>query len=179
MIRNQRAHHCMGGGLALLVLTALSGCGYTLVGTASNIPEEIQTVFLRPFENTTQRVQVEQILTQAVADELVKRSRLTVVSTEEEADSTVEGIVTGLATTPVTFDPEGRATEYQISITVKVSFLDRSSEEAIWKNDRYLFKENFDTDPSALAFFDREKIALEQVSGSFARTLVSDLLEGF
>ncbi len=170
---------CMGGGLLLVLLVAVSGCGYTLVGTASNIPEHIETVYLEPFENTTQRVQVEQILTQAVADELVKRSRLTVVSVAEEADSLVRGVVTGLVTTPVTFDAEGRATEYLISITVKVAFIERISDEAIWKNDRYLFRENFDSDPSALTFFDRERIALEQVSASFARTLVSDLLEGF
>lgn len=178
MIRHQLAR-CIGGGLLLLVLVAVAGCGYTLVGTASNIPEHIETVYLEPFENTTQRVQVEQILTQAVADELVRRSRLTVVSTTEEADSLITGIVTGLITTPVTFDAEGRATEYMISITVQVAFVERISEETIWKNERYLFRENFISEPSALTFIDREKIALEQVSGSFARTLVSDLLEGF
>lgn len=169
-----------GSQAALLALMLVAtGCGYSLVGTAANIPEHVQTVYLQPFENRTQTAQVEQILTQAVANELVQRPRLKVVASADEADSEIRGIVSIVNTTPVTFDANGRATEYQIAITCSVVFQDIKEDKPIWKNDRYLFRESFESDPSALAFFNQEKIALEEVSDRFARTLVSDLLEGF
>ena len=51
--------------LAALLL-ALSSCGYALVGRASNIPADIKAVYLRPFENRTQRSQLEQFVTRAI-----------------------------------------------------------------------------------------------------------------
>jgi len=65
--------------LGLLLLT-LTGCGYALVGRASsNVPEDVREVYIRPLENQTQRTQVEQALTRAIADEMVTRNRFSVV----------------------------------------------------------------------------------------------------
>ena len=100
----------------------LSGCGYALVGRGSNIPEDIQEVYIRPLENRTPRSQVEQELTRAIAEELVQRQRFTVVGSPEEADAEISGAVVFYGATPVTFDAEGRATEYEIAITAQIVF---------------------------------------------------------
>ena len=55
----------------LAAALVLAACGYRLVGTASNIPPEIRKVYLKPLENSTGRVQVDQILTRALADERI------------------------------------------------------------------------------------------------------------
>ncbi len=52
------------------LLLALAGCGYALVGKGSNIPDDVKSVYLQPLQNKTQRQQVEQELTQAIAMEL-------------------------------------------------------------------------------------------------------------
>ena len=103
--------------LAAVALAAL-GCGYALVGRASNIPDDVRKVFLKPLGNSTQRVQVDQIVSQALADELVTRQRFSVLSTAEGADAEISGSVEGFIVNPVSFDADGRATEYEISITV-------------------------------------------------------------
>ena len=104
--------------VALFAAAALAaGCGYTLVGRASNIPPEVKIVYLAPFGNATQRVNVDQIVTRALNDELVTRQRFTVVSTPESGDADLVGNVTGFEVRPVTFDSDRRATEYEISIT--------------------------------------------------------------
>lgn len=100
----------------------LSGCGYALVGRGSNIPEDIREVYIRPLENRTPRSQVEQELTRAIADELVQRQRFAVVGSPEEADAEISGAVVFYGATPVTFDAEGRATEYEIAITAQIVF---------------------------------------------------------
>ena len=56
------------------------GCGYSLVGRAANIPEDIRRVYVSTFENRTSRSQVEQLLTRAIVDELVTRQRFEVLT---------------------------------------------------------------------------------------------------
>jgi len=169
----------LSGALGSLLL-ALSGCGYALVGRGSNIPEDIKSVYLQPLENRTQRSQVEQALTRAVADELVTRQRFAVVGSEAEANAEIQGAVTGFGVTPVTFDQEGRATEYEIAITAQITFKRVGPEGAvIWKSDRYTFRENYPVNPSSAEYFDREDQAIEVASERFAETLVTNLLEGF
>ncbi|HJX29835.1 MAG TPA: LPS assembly lipoprotein LptE [Thermoanaerobaculia bacterium] len=100
----------------------LSGCGYALVGRGSNLPEDIREVYIRPLENRTPRSQVEQELTRAIAEELVQRQRFAVVGNAEEADAELSGAVVFYGATPITFDAEGRATEYEIAITAQIVF---------------------------------------------------------
>ncbi len=173
------------GAWALMAALLLAGCGYTLVGRASNIPEDVQQVFLQPFENETDRVEVEQFLTQAIADELVTRRRFELVSTEAESDAVIRGAVTALRVAPITFTNDGRAQEYELTIVVDVSFSrsgtppDGEEVEVIWANDRYQFKESYPVESADSDFFDRENIAIEESAERFADTMVTDLLEGF
>ncbi|HEV2853615.1 MAG TPA: LPS assembly lipoprotein LptE [Thermoanaerobaculia bacterium] len=168
------------GALLLALAASLGGCGYALVGRGSTVPADIRSVYLQPLENRTQRSQVEQALTRAIAEELVTRQRFAVVGSEGEANAEILGAVTGFGVTPVTFDPGGRATEYEISITAQITFK-RVGEtgQVLWKSDRYTFRENYPVDPSAAEYFDREDEAIETASQRFAETLVTNLLEGF
>jgi outer membrane lipopolysaccharide assembly protein LptE/RlpB len=169
----------LSGSLGALLLV-LCGCGYALVGRGANIPEDVRSVYLQPLANRTQRSQVEQALTRAIATELVNRQRFAVVGSEAEANAEIQGAVTGFGVTPVTFDDQGRATEYEISITAQITFKRVGEEGAVlWKSDRYTFRENYPVDPSAAEYFDREDQAIETASERFAETLVTNLLEGF
>ena len=165
--------------LSVAVATSLMGCGYALVGRGSNIPPEIQKVFLKPFENSTDRVEVDQILTRAVADELVTRQRFSIVSSETDADAVIEGTVTGFDVRPVSFDSDRRATEFEINVTAKVQMRQLSPEKVLWKNDRYQFRDSYALEASDLGYLDRETPAIEDAAQKFAETMVSDLLEGF
>jgi outer membrane lipopolysaccharide assembly protein LptE/RlpB len=171
--------HPLTRALALgALLLALSGCGYALVGRGSNIPPEIKSVYLKPLENRTQRSQVEQFLTRSIADELVKRQRFAVVGSAAGADAEISGAVVGYGATPVTFDAQGRATQYEISITAQLAFKKTGSDKPLWSNDRYNFKETYPIDASS-GFVNFEDDAIERASTRFAQTVVSDLLEGF
>ena len=163
----------------LLAVAPLTGCGYALVGRGTNIPESIQQVYLSPLENETRRSEVEQILTRALAEELVTRKRFTLVNEAAQADGVIDGAVVGFDATPLIFDEQGRATEYQITITARMRFVDRAADTVLWKNDRYVYQESYPVEPAEVDYFDREKLAIEEAAGKFARTVVIDLLEGF
>jgi outer membrane lipopolysaccharide assembly protein LptE/RlpB len=155
-------------------------CGYALVGRASSLPPDIKAVYVAPLENKTTRAQLEQFLTSALTDELVTRRRFTIVRTAGDADAQLEGAVTQFRVTPVTFNNDGRATEYEITIVAAMTFERTSAEEAVvWENDRYLFRETYEIDESAEDFFDRENEAIVKAAQRFAESMVADLLEGF
>ncbi|MEM7351404.1 MAG: LptE family protein [Acidobacteriota bacterium] len=172
------------GGIALVVGLTVSACGYNLVGQASNIPEDIQTVYIEPLINGTQRVQVEQILTQAIVDELVTRRRFTVSNNASGADAILRGRVTSFDVRPLTFDADGLADNFEIAITADMRFerpprLGDDEGEVIWANARYLFRQDYPLDPDDAGYFDRENLAITETSDEFAETMVTDLLEGF
>lgn len=168
--------------LPVLVAAALaaSGCGYTLVGRGSFLPEDIRTIYVAPLENRTLQGQVEQILTTAITGEFVKRRRFEVVNDRGDADAEMLGAVTGFGATPVAFDQDGRATRFEISITAAMVF--RRTDEAktvLWASDRYLFRRQYELELSSTDFFDPQNVAVEEVAEEFAETLVIDVLEGF
>ena len=144
-----------------LILVTLAGCGYSLVGRGSNIPEEVRRVQLVPLENATPRSQVDQILTRALTTELVNRRRFEVLSSAEGSDAVLAGKVTSFTLSPVTFDSEGRATEYEIAIVVSVTFKQVGTEVLLYGNDNYLFRSSYEVQASELGFQDRETPAIE------------------
>lgn len=165
--------------LPLVAGLAATGCGYALVGKGTNLPEDVKAVFLKPLENRTQRTQVEQFLTRALADEMVTRQRFSVVSAETEANAELVGAVTNFGVTPITFDNSGRATEYEISISAQIVFKRVGSDQVIWSNDNYTFRESYPVEVSSAEYFDRENLAIEKAAERFAETMINDLLEGF
>lgn len=166
--------------VALLAI-ALSACGYTLVGTGNFLPEDIRSLHVPTFTNQTTRVELEQIVTRAVTAEFVSRPRLRVVGSPPEADALLRGAITGFGLTPVAFDEQGRATQYQVNVRAKIELVDRRGEEekVIWKNDQYYFSENYTLSPEGLDAFDQETRAIQEIAVRFAESLVSTVLEGF
>lgn len=179
--------HCartLAGAAIAVAAILFSGCGYTLAGRGNNIPADIKKVFLASLINETSRSQVEQILTRAISEELVTRQRFEVVNSSADADAVLKGKVLDFSVIPVTFDENGLADNFEITISADMVFqrvpgADGKEGEVIWKNSRYLFRQDYPLEEADTAFFDRENLAIEETSGRFAETMVTDLLEGF
>lgn len=165
--------------IALATAAGLGGCGYSLVGQGTNIPEEVREVYLSPIENRTQRQRLDQIVTEAIGQELSKRRRFSLVSERDGADADLSGAVVGFGLTPISFDNQGRADEYEISVTAQVVFERLPGGEVLWRADHYQFRETYAVDITEAGFLDREEEAIREAADRFAETLVSDLLTGF
>ena len=167
--------------LGCLVAGLLSGCGYGLVGSQNNLlPPTVHTISVPAFVNRTTRVELEQRVTQAVANEFVSRGRLRLVTVPAEADVILRGSIDSFGIFPIAFNAQGRATQYQISITANIELVDhRAEDKVLWKNDQYRFTENYQTNTESTDAFDQETRALQEIAQRFAETLVTNLLEGF
>src|SRR6266852_4522018 len=182
MTRGSRLQPAAGRSCLLLVLL-LNGCGYALLGTggASNfLPPSVKSIEVPAFVNKTTRVELEQRVTQAVADEFVSRGRLRLVTGPQNADVILRGSIDSFGIFPIAVNAQARATQYQISITAKIELLDHRNEDKIlWKNDQYRFSENYDVDVTTGETFDQETRAINAIAVRFAQSLVANLFEGF
>ncbi len=161
------------------VIFVATGCGYTLVGKTSTLPPSIRVIHFQTLLNQTQRVGVEQRLSREIARELASRGRFSVKAEGAGADADLTGAVTGFSLYPVAFDEAGRAREYQVRITARVSLKTLPEEKVLWENPAYTFQENYAFSTSAASYVDRENEAIDRVAERFAASLVSSLLEGF
>ena len=159
------------------------GCGYSLVGRTSNLPESIRIVQFETLVNQTQRVGLEQRLSREIARELASRGRFRVQANAAGADAVLTGAVTGFDLYAVAFDEQGRAKEYQVRITAKVA-LRGVDEKVIWENPGLTLREDYQAqsgsnaqDPNA--FFGQDANALDRLSTDFARNIVTAILEAF
>jgi outer membrane lipopolysaccharide assembly protein LptE/RlpB len=160
-------------------LLLVGGCGYNLVGRGSVLDPSIRTINIPTFVNRTTRVEVEQRLTQAVAQEFVSRGRMTIMSDPKDAHVILRGSIDTFNLTAVGIE-RGLATQYQISITANIELLDhRNDDKVIWKNDQYRFVENYQVAPDSTNAFDQESRAIQEIAVRFAESLVANLLEGF
>ncbi|HUR82472.1 MAG TPA: LptE family protein [Thermoanaerobaculia bacterium] len=165
--------------LPLIGVLLFVSCGYGLVGRTSFLDPNIHTIEIPAFVNRTTRVELEQRVTQAVAEEFVSRGRLRLVTNDKDAQAILRGSIDSFNIFPIAFD-QGRATRYQISITAKIELVDhRNEDKVLWKNDQYRFTENYEVNLASTDAFDQETRAIQEIAVRFAEGLVTNLLEGF
>ena len=171
-----------GATLLLAVLAVYSpvGCGYHTAGHNSQLPESLQTIAIPAFKNETLNYRIEQMLTASVVREFTTRTRYHIVNdADDSADATLKGTVLSTATSPLTYDTAtGRAASVLVVVSMKVSFTDRNG-KVLYQNPAYLFREQYEVSQDLATFFEEDTPAFRRLSQDFARTLVSNILEGF
>ncbi|MCS7182672.1 MAG: LPS assembly lipoprotein LptE [Thermoanaerobaculum sp.] len=164
------------------LLLGVGGCGYYLVGTGGvGVPAHLKTLFVAPLVNQTGRPELDQRLSEELSQEWLRRGRFRLVGSAEEADAVLSGTLVGVHVTPVQFDPEGRATQYQLLVVADMKLVDRTGEQPkeLWHEPRLSRTVTYEVDASAADYFDRELEAIERLSREFARSVVVAVLEGF
>jgi len=165
-------------GVALLCFG--SGCGYHTSGHAVRLPDNIHTLYVPMFENSTQTFRVEQTLTAAVVQELRSRTNYRIVTSNDgTADATLKGLVNYTANTPLTYDSvTGRISSSMITVGAKVSLVN-SAGKTLWDNPNYAYREQYQVSRDVGSFFDEANPAFLRVAREFAKSLVSNILEAY
>jgi TolB-like protein len=163
----------------LLSLAGTAGCGYALVGRNTFLPDRIRIIVVTPFENRTQRPQIEQRVTEEVARELSKRGRYRIATDRAGADALLEGAIVDFRTNPVQFNAQGRATRVETVVTVQATLRDLAGDQILWSQSGLLFREQYEVPPNEASYFDLETQALDEIAQGAAVALVTSVLEGF
>ena len=165
---------------AILCAALAASCGYRVVGSANTIPDRIQNVSIKTFQNATTEYKIEQHLTQWIVREFISRTRYQIVHDEKNADATLDGTVLNFLVFPVIFDPvSGRATSVSTITHVHIVLRDRRTGEVLYENPLFEHRERYEVTTSAEAYFEEREAALVRTSQGVARDLVSAVLSGF
>ena len=169
--------------VALLLTAPLLGCGYSLAGRGSFLPEYIKTIGVPLFGNFTSLPDVDRILTERVRNEFISRGRYRVLTDRTGVDAVLVGEITSIQFVPAAFTPQQQASRYALIMTAKVEFTDLRENKILWQSPSIQFREEFavssTTNVDVNAFFGQNADALQRVSTEFARTIVSAILEAF
>jgi len=167
---------CLLASLLLLTL----GCGYHTAGHAVQLPEGVKSIAIPGFKNETTTYRIEQMLTASVVREFTTRTHYRMLNNaSEEADATLRGTVLSTSATPLAYDTAtGRAASVLVVVSIKVALSDRNG-KILYENPAYVFREQYEVSQDLTSFFEEDSPAFRRLSQDFARTLVSNILEGF
>lgn len=165
--------------LALALLVAQPGCGYTLVGRGAFLPEHIRVVAIPTFVNSTPRFELEVRVTDAVTREFVSRGNYRVVGQQQGADAVLLGEISSFTVTPIGLDRSEAADTWQVAIRARVTFTDLVANKVLFTNSSFTYQDQFEFPASSQGRVDIEVASIDEISGEFARAVVSSILEGF
>jgi curli biogenesis system outer membrane secretion channel CsgG len=175
-----------GRALALVLLGLSLGCGYSLVGRGITTDPTIKRIGVPLFKDRTGKLGLDQKVTQKVSEELLRRGRFDVVPQATGVDALVEGEIIAYSVQPIGFGDvavaagtQTQASRYAISIVARVKYSKIGQAEPIWQNESFSFRDEYDVGDNPATFFDREDQTIERMSSSFAKNLVSAMLEAF
>jgi outer membrane lipopolysaccharide assembly protein LptE/RlpB len=167
-------------GLGFFLVFCSVGCGYHAAGHVVQLPENVRTIAIPAFKNETLTYRIEQMLTASVVREFTTRTHYRILNDSSDgADATLRGTVLSTAASPLTYDTAtGQAASILVVVSMRVALTDRNG-KVLYQNPAYLFREQYEVSQDLTSFFEEDSPAFRRLSRDFARTLVSNILEGF
>ena len=162
--------------VVLLGLAALAGaCGYSVRG---HLPADVRTIAIPVLGNKTTKPAVETEMTRALADAFTTDGRLRVVS-RAQADSVLEGEVTGYELISIAFDPRANVRLYRLVVTMNVRLRDVRRNTLLFEQYGFSEKADFRVLGAVSETIAREEIALRAAAVDIARAVVALAIERF
>lgn len=159
----------------LLLAAAAGGCGYSLRG---NLPDHLKTVSVPVFRNRTTEAGAESTITSAVVNAFTSSGRLKVVSLAD-ADSVLDGEITGYQVQSLTYDSKLNLRSYRLTVTMNVRFRDLRRTEMLWQQDGLVEEVSFDVAGQVSDTISREEGAVKQAALEIGRKIVGHAVDRF
>lgn len=153
-------------------------CGYHLRGTGSFLPSHIHRVNVPMFKNQTTRFELDLKLTHSVIDELVARGEVEITEDSKTADAVLMGEIVSFRAIPIAVSREASADRYNIIVVTRITFKDLVTNKVIFSNSNFRYQTEYEV-PEGTDFETMESEALDNIAVKFARSLVTNILEGF
>jgi hypothetical protein len=163
--------------IACLVVL-LSGCGYHVSGHGDMLPKTIQTIAIPAFGNLTSRYKLARLLPTDLGREFISRTHYTIVSDPNQADAVLTGTLNNFVAYP-TISANGRSTVVEAIVTLRVTLTNRATGAVLFTRTGAEFRERYEISIDPKAYFDESGTAMDRLSRSVARSVVSAILEAF
>ena len=139
----RRARPGAGFWIALILLATPAGCGYTV---RSALPSHLKTLAIPSFGNNTVEFGLSDDITQSLVSGFLADRHLRIVQ-ERDADAVLRGTVVAYKNQVFGYTSQERATEYEIVLTVQVTFRDMVKNHDLWKEDALTIRTTYNVVP--------------------------------
>jgi hypothetical protein len=160
--------------LTCVVTWFLPSCGYRLANKNMNAGKG-QTIAVPTFTNTTSTYRIEQRLTEAVRQELIRRTQFSVVP-DNQGDVVMAGEVLSYIAIPVIFNRQGRGSSYTMVVDMNVRVTETKTGKVLFRNDRFSFRDVYELAQSSSEFVPEDPAALDRLAHRFASSLVASVM---
>ncbi len=160
------------------LLAVLTGCGYHVSGHGDLMPKTIKTIAIPAFGNQTSRYKLARTLPTDIGRELLSRTSYKVVADPNQADAVLTGSLHNFAAYP-TVSAAGRSTTVEAVVTLNITLTNRATGEVLFTRAGAEFRERYEISVDPKAYFDESGTAMDRLSKSVARSVVSAILEKF
>jgi hypothetical protein len=158
----------------ILVCLLSSGCGYRLATQQLNNGAG-RSIAVPTFSNKTTTYRIEQLLTEEVRRELIRRTRFKVVP-DNTGDVVMTGEVLNYTAVPVIFNQQGRGSAYTILLDLNIRVTETQTGKVLFQNNRLTFREVFELSQSSSEFVPEDTAAQERLARRFASSLVASVM---
>ena len=164
------------------IILACAACGYRLRSSRGEMPHGIQSLGIPTFRNLTTQYKIEQIISSAVLKEFALRTKIPIHSSSTGVDSVLDGEIRNISSTPVTFGTQTVGSQtfgstFMVTVQISVKLKRLSDSSIIWKNENFLFREQYVLNANIKDFFAEENPALDRLARNFAVSLASTVLD--
>jgi len=118
-------------GIALVFAALAGGCAYTV---RSTLPSHLKTLAIPVFQNNTVEFGLADDITQSLVNGFLTDRSLRIAQ-ERDANAVLRGSVVAYKNQVFGYTTTERATEYEIVLTVSVTFRDMIKNRDLWKDD--------------------------------------------
>jgi hypothetical protein len=142
------------------------------------LPKTIHTIAIPAFGNLTSRYKLARTLPADIGRELVSRTGYKIAADPNQADAVLTGTVHNFVAYP-TVSANGRSTTVEAVVTLNITLTNRATGAVLFKSSGTEYRERYEISIDPKAYFDESGTAMERLSKSVARSVVSGMLEKF
>ena len=154
------------------------GCGYSLEGRKTSLPQDIRTIAIPTMANKTLEAGIENVFTRAMIREFNLDGRLKVVR-QKQADSILEGVIQDFSISSISYDTAGLALEYSVEVTMGLTLRRIDTGEVLWKAPSMKETEEYRVVSNVLTNEARKQEAIEEIARELAETIHDLIVERF
>jgi len=162
---------------AALIIAATAGCGYHLARMGSTLPDGVHRIAIPIFKNLTYEAGIEDTLTDALITEFL-RTKWVELSSVDDADAVVKGLVKDFVTSPIAFGSTEFALEYRVSLSCRIEILDKEG-KVIWLEEKISDSEEYEVTADIFQSETNKKQAVALLARDLMRQVHDQIFNGF
>lgn len=164
--------------IVLLLALSLWGCGYHLQDKDATLPGGVRYVYVGILHNGTYEPFLENAVSNALIDRLVRSPGVELVTKPDMADAILTGNIVQYRNNSLSYNGNDNIAEYRSRLTVEVALRHADTAQILWKG-RSSWTEDYAANADKSLEDDRETAAIEVIAQRLADEVYSRMADDF